>query len=136
MQKSPGALEVRDLTDVSLLLTEARRLTRRLNAVLAEDGLREDLWRIMRSLSQSDGLLMGRLSESLQLPPATTTRLVDELTDMGIVFRRPAPDDARKAVVHLSRLGTARLARVEDLLSGRLFAVAPDALQPCSYPVG
>ena len=127
MQKSLGALEVRDLTDVSVILTEARRLAKGLNAVLAEDGLREDLWRIMRALSQADGLLMGRLSEALLLPPATTTRLVDELTDMGVVFRRPAPDDARKAVVHLSRLGKARLARVEDLLNGRLFAVGPDA---------
>ena len=120
MQQEAGTAPIRDLNDLSRFLTRARRLSRVLNSVLAEDSLREDLWRIMHAVSQSHGMLMGEIADTLALPPATTTRLIDELSDHGIVFRRPAPDDGRKAVVYLSRLGQERLDRVEALLRARL----------------
>jgi DNA-binding MarR family transcriptional regulator len=112
---------VRELSELAQLLTQARRLGRALNAVLVEDSLRDDLWRIMHALAESHGMLMGEIAESLVMPPATATRLVDELGDLGIVFRRPSPDDGRKAVVYLSRAGEERLQRVEAMLQARLF---------------
>ncbi|MEU1159678.1 MarR family transcriptional regulator [Streptomyces sp. NPDC005921] len=104
---------------IARLATAARALSRELNTILAEDGLREDHWRVMHLLAQSHGLLMGEISQSLVLPPATTTRLVDELTDSSLVFRRPQPEDARKLAVYLSRMGQERYDRTVSLMNAR-----------------
>jgi DNA-binding MarR family transcriptional regulator len=111
---------VADLPDrIARLATAARALSRELNTILAEDGLREDHWRVMHLLTRSHGLLMGEISQGLLLPPATTTRLVDELTDSGLVFRRPQPEDARKLAAYLSRTGQAKYDRTLSLLHAR-----------------
>lgn len=104
---------------IARLATAARGLSRSLNTILAEEGLREDHWRVMHLLAQSHGLLMGEIAQSLVLPPATTTRIVDDLTDSGLVFRRPAPDDGRKAVAYLSRTGHETYTRTLSLVAAR-----------------
>ncbi|MFE2942986.1 MarR family winged helix-turn-helix transcriptional regulator [Streptomyces sp. NPDC059255] len=101
---------------IARLTAAARGLSQLLKAILAEDGLREDQWRVMDALAHTHGLLMGELARTLVLPPATTTRCVDELTDLGLVFRRPQPEDARKFVVYLSRTGYERYDRALSLL--------------------
>lgn len=100
-------------------ISSARRLERRLNAVLAEDALKADQWRILQTISHSPGVLMGELAESLVIPAASLTRIVDEMADRGLLFRRPAPDDKRKAGVYLSRLGSEQLARATAIITSR-----------------
>lgn len=106
--------------ELAEILGAARRAAHEMNLILAEDGLREDLWRILMRLSQADGVSMGDISVSQAIPSATTTRLVDELTDSGLVFRRPSPDDGRKAIVHLSQRGIEKLQRANTLLSAHM----------------
>lgn len=106
--------------DIINVLNSALRLERSVNSALAEDGLRSDLWRTLYALSQSPGVLMGELSEALAIPAASLTRLVDELSDDGLVFRRPAPEDKRKIGVYLSRIGSERLARSSAIVSSRV----------------
>lgn len=106
--------------ELANLIDAARRLSRQLGAVLAEDGMREDTWRALHSLQQSPGLLMGELADALTLSNATVTRLVSELADNGLVFRRPGDDDGRKAVVYVSRTGLARLDKLNRLIESRL----------------
>jgi DNA-binding MarR family transcriptional regulator len=101
-------------------ISSARQLTRELNLVLAEDGLREETWRAMRLLANDPGLLMGEIAEALTVSNATVTRLINDLSDNGLAYRKPGDDDGRKAVVYLSRMGTDRLARVNALLQARL----------------
>ncbi len=105
-------------------LTTARQVSRNLNVVLAEDGLREDLWRVMYSLGTCPGQQMGAIAEALVLPNATVTRLMNELIDMGLVYRKPG-HDRRVAVAYLSRSGADRLERVAALLSSRLPGLLP-----------
>jgi DNA-binding MarR family transcriptional regulator len=114
-----------DMDELARYLTTARLVSRRLNSVLAEDGLREDLWRVMYALAQQPGLLMGEVAEMLVLSNATVTRLVAELADSGLVFRKPG-EDRRTATVYLSRIGHQRLSRVTSLLESRM----PPALVP------
>ncbi|MFF1255164.1 MarR family winged helix-turn-helix transcriptional regulator [Pseudarthrobacter sp. NPDC058329] len=118
-----------EIDELAQFINASRVLDRTLNAILAEDGLREDLWRIMHALAQQPGMLMGEISEKLTLPAATTTRLVDQLADNGLVFRRPAPEDGRKAAVHLSRTGHERLSRVASLISARSASLKLPVLQ-------
>lgn len=105
--------------DVISVLNLARRIERNLAVVLAEDDLRVDHWRILHALSVTPGSLMGELADELAIPSASVTRFVDELSDKGLVFRRPAPDDRRKAGVYLSRLGSERLARALSIVEAR-----------------
>ncbi|MGK3957527.1 MarR family winged helix-turn-helix transcriptional regulator [Arthrobacter sp. R4] len=106
--------------ELAEFLGAARRAAHEVNRILAEDSLREDLWRILMCLSQTDGVSMGDISASQAIPQATTTRLVDELTDSGFVFRRPSPDDGRKAIVYLSQRGVEKLHRANTLLSAHM----------------
>jgi len=100
-------------------ISSARRPERRLNAALAEVDLKADQWRILQTISHTPGVLMGELAESLVIPAASLTRIVDDLADRGLLFRRPAPDDKRKAGVYLSRLGGERLARATAIITSR-----------------
>lgn len=122
-------LQLIDSTTAELaeFLTAARRTAQELNTILGEDNLREDLWRILMCLSRAGGMSMGEISESQVIPHATTTRLIDEMTDNGLVFRRPSPDDRRKTIVHLSQRGKERLLRANALLSARV-GKFPEAL--------
>lgn len=109
-----------DVEGVIDVLNHAHSLERSVNSALAEDGLRADLWRILYMLFQSPGALMGELSASLAIPAASLTRLVDELSDEGLVFRRPTPGDRRKAGVYLSRMGSDRLVRSSAIVASRI----------------
>ncbi|MEW1823148.1 MarR family transcriptional regulator [Arthrobacter sp. NPDC080031] len=116
------------LVTLEQAINASRRLDKLIAAVLAEDSFREDSWRILSLLSRSHGLLMGEVASELSLPNATTTRLIDDLVDTALVFRRPSPVDGRKAMVYLSREGEARLARIDAMLAGRV-EVLFDALE-------
>jgi DNA-binding MarR family transcriptional regulator len=108
------------LMELANFLSSARRTAQELNKALAEHDLREDLWRILMCLSQADGMSMGQISEALVLPHATTTRLIDEMTDSAMVFRRPSPHDGRKAIVYISQRGAEKLRRVNGVLTTRM----------------
>ncbi|GGG03271.1 hypothetical protein GCM10007304_16680 [Rhodococcoides trifolii] len=118
-----------DFRALDTMLNNARRVSRELNSVLAEIGLREDSWRAMHTLTARPGMLMSEIAEALTVSNATVTRLVNDLADQGSVFRKPGPDDGRSVVVHLSRQGKLRLARANDLIQSRLSFVptAPSA---------
>ena len=42
----------------------------------------------------------GQVSQVIELPSSTTTRVLDRLESKGMVERRPDPDDRRKIWVH------------------------------------
>ncbi|WP_106215727.1 MarR family winged helix-turn-helix transcriptional regulator [Kineococcus rhizosphaerae] len=104
------------IDELATITNAARGLNRQLAALLSEEGLREDLWRILHALHRTQGALMGELANELHLPPASVTRMVDELVEQGWVFRRPLPEDGRKAAAHLSRAGRERFDRASAVL--------------------
>lgn len=78
--------------DLMRLLTRAERLAaRRLEAVLDEDGCSLDAWRVLVLLSDGEGHHMTAVAEAAFLPPATLTKLVDQLVDQNLVHRRVDP---------------------------------------------
>lgn len=109
---------------VDLLTVLQRQAVRGLAAVLAEDGFTVDQWRALRGLADGEGHPMGDLAESLQIAPASLTRVMDGLADGGLVFRRQPTSDRRRVTVHLARRGVANLQRLEEMV-----AAHEDALQ-------
>ena len=104
-----------ELSLLELLTVAQRRLARGLSTALAEEGCTVDQWRILRALADGEGHPMGALAESLTIPHATLTRLMEGLVDSGLVYRRQSSVDRRSVAVHLSRRGRERLARLDAL---------------------
>ncbi|MDO0917602.1 MarR family transcriptional regulator [Streptomyces sp. DT2A-34] len=92
--------------DLMQLLTRAERLAaRRLQGVLDEDGCSLDAWRVLSLLSDGAGHHMSAVAEAAFLPPATLTKLVDQLVDQNLVYRRVDPLDRRRILAHLTPRG-------------------------------
>lgn len=53
---------IRHLDDVAVRIASTRRLVRRVEGSLAEEGLRLESWRVMHALDGTHGMLMGELA--------------------------------------------------------------------------
>jgi DNA-binding MarR family transcriptional regulator len=101
---------------VDTLSVALRMISRPLQETLErEEGVSLDQWRTLRSLSAIEGRTMGELSERLQIPAASVTRIVDGLVDRALVFRHGSAVDRRRVEVLLSEAGAALLVRLEDI---------------------
>jgi DNA-binding MarR family transcriptional regulator len=101
---------------VDALSVALRLISRPLQETMErEEDISLDQWRALRALSPSQGRTMGELSERLQIPAASLTRIVDGLVDRALVFRHGSPVDRRRVEVLLSDAGAALLVRLEDI---------------------
>jgi DNA-binding MarR family transcriptional regulator len=101
---------------VDTLSTALRMISRPLQESLErEEDISLDQWRTLRALSTSQGRTMGELSERLQIPAGSVTRIVDGLVDRALVFRHGSAVDRRRVEVLLSEAGGALLVRLEDI---------------------
>ncbi|MGI3229691.1 MarR family winged helix-turn-helix transcriptional regulator [Streptomyces sp. GTA36] len=100
--------------DLMHLLTRAERLAaRRLQASLDEHGCSLDAWRVLSLLSDGEGHPMAAVAEAAFLPPPTLTKLVDQLVDQNLVYRRVDPLDRRRILAHLTPRGEDHWRRVD-----------------------
>lgn len=83
--------------------------------------------RALRRLAHQ-AMPMGELSAALDIEPANTTGLVDDLESRGLVRRRPHPTDRRARIVDATRKGKALARRADAILSTPPPAL--DALRP------
>ena len=80
---------------------------------------------LLVQLWQKDGLTQAELAAHMGVQPATLTRMVDRLSQNGLIERRPDPDDKRLARVFLLDEGRFLRGSVEALwedLDGQIFA--------------
>lgn len=91
------------------LLTRAERLAaRRVQSVLEEFDCSIEAWRVLDLLSDGQGHNMTALAEHAFLPAPSLTKLVDQLVDQNLVFRRVDPADRRRVLAHLTPRGVQR----------------------------
>ncbi|MBG6065341.1 MarR family winged helix-turn-helix transcriptional regulator [Micromonospora ureilytica] len=110
MSDVPGAP-----ADLLRSLTRAERLlSRRLGAVLADDALSIEAWRVLCLLADGQGHPMSEVSVEASLPPGTLTKLVDQLVDRNLVFRRIDPIDRRRIRAYLTVRGRREHARLDE----------------------
>ncbi|MEU6355755.1 MarR family transcriptional regulator [Streptomyces sp. NPDC047072] len=87
-------------------LTRAERLaTRRLQGVLDEFDCSVEAWRVLVLLSDGQGHNMTAIADSAFLPPPSLTKLVDQLVDQNLVYRRVDPADRRRVLARLTPRG-------------------------------
>ncbi|MEU8157319.1 MarR family transcriptional regulator [Micromonospora sp. NPDC048986] len=110
MSDVPGAP-----ADLLRSLTRAERLlARRLGAVLADDAISIEAWRVLCLLADGQGHPMSEVSVEASLPPGTLTKLVDQLVDRNLVFRRVDPIDRRRIRAYLTVRGRREHARLDE----------------------
>jgi DNA-binding MarR family transcriptional regulator len=117
----------RDL--VQLLTSTERLLGRRIAAVLAAEGHTLDSWRVISLLADDDGLPMTELADRAFLPPATLTKLIDQLTEQNLVYRRGDEIDRRRIRAHLTTRGHRLHERIErgvEATVSTLLAAGPE----------
>ena len=81
------------------------RLRRRVEQILAGDGLALEQWRTLDLLSDGDGHSMTQIAGHVMVPAPTLTKIVDRLVESGLVYRRPDERDRRRVLVFLSEHG-------------------------------
>src|SRR5690242_11022844 len=59
-------------------------------------------WAVLVRIERSEGLKQSELAEILDLQPISLTRLLDRLSDNGLIERRPDPNDRRANRLYLT----------------------------------
>ncbi|WP_371667458.1 MarR family transcriptional regulator [Streptomyces sp. NBC_00289] len=91
------------------LLTRTERLAvRRVRSVLDEFDCTVEAWRVLDLLSDGQGHNMTALADHAFLPAPSLTKLVDQLVDQNLLFRRVDPADRRRVLAHLTPRGKRR----------------------------
>jgi DNA-binding MarR family transcriptional regulator len=101
---------------ISLLAHTQRLMSRRLTAILDDEGCPPDAWRVLTLLADGDGHPMTEIADFAFLPPATLTKLVDHLVEHNLVYRRVDPVDRRRIRAYLTTRGHAVHQRVSERL--------------------
>ncbi|WP_338895623.1 MarR family transcriptional regulator [Streptomyces sp. TG1A-60] len=112
--------------DLLHLLTRAERLSvRRVQSVLDEFDCSIEAWRVLDLLSDGDGHIMTALADHAFVPAPTLTKLIDQLVDQNLVFRRVDPADRRRVLVQLTPRGMQRWQRLSRAVRADWGGVEP-----------
>ena len=95
------------------LLRAREQVMRTFRPMLAEHGLTEQQWRVLRLLADADRPReMGEIAGGTLLLGPSLTRIVANLAEVGLVLRWPAAHDQRRVIVSLSAAGRRLALRV------------------------
>src|SRR5215475_7423736 len=78
--------------------------------MMAEAGVTEQQWRVLRVLNDSGPIDLKTLAESALLFGPSVTRILKDLVERDLVIRQSNPKDGRGAIVSLSPSGRALIA--------------------------
>lgn len=78
-----------------LLSVSSARAVSAANQALAELGLKARSYTALSLLANSDGISQREIAHALQMDPSQIVALVDSLEKLGLVERRPDPNDRR-----------------------------------------
>jgi MarR family transcriptional regulator, transcriptional regulator for hemolysin len=99
----------------------------------AQFGITRAQWAVLVRLDRSEGLNQSELAEMLDLQPITLTRLLDKLSDSGLIERRPDPDDRRAKRLFLTSAARPLLEQLaslgEDTMASALQGVTPEDVE-------
>jgi DNA-binding MarR family transcriptional regulator len=112
--------------DVRASMDSLRRIVRALRLaagdVERELGITVAQLFVLRQLADGRGRSINELAAATMTDPSTISGLVRRLIDGGLVNRKTAPDDGRRAVVNLTARGAAMLERAPDAPQSQLMA--------------
>lgn len=88
------------------LLRSRESLMRKFRPVLADHGLTEQQWRVLRALAASQlSMDVGEIADATFLLGPSLSRILSNLEQRSLIIRESDPDDQRRSSVKLSRKG-------------------------------
>jgi MarR family transcriptional regulator for hemolysin len=89
--------------EIAVGLTDVARMLRTFADQSARQfGISRAQWVVLMRLDRSEGLKQSELAEILDLQPISLTRLLDRLSENGLIERRPDPHDRRANRLYLT----------------------------------
>ena len=114
---------------LGILLADVSRLMRRDFQQRMEGGpLSFAQARALIYVARHEGVHQVELAELLEVQPITLARLIDHLSECGLVERRPDPADRRAYQIYLTADAAPRLGVIESVAA----AIRKDALRGLS----
>ncbi|NLS15933.1 MarR family transcriptional regulator [Rhizobium sp. P40RR-XXII] len=87
---------------LGFLLHDVARLLRKRFEQRAKDlGLTRSQWQTLAYLANNEGIHQAGLAEILEIEPITLVRILDKLSERGLVERRQHPNDRRSWLLYL-----------------------------------
>ncbi|HZV25156.1 MAG TPA: MarR family transcriptional regulator [Acidothermaceae bacterium] len=129
-----------DADDVGRLRAAIGRLSRQLNASVADIGFSPSQLSVLGTVARRGPIGIGELAELEGINPTMLSRIVGKLSDGGLIERIADPDDGRAVVVQTTAAGrklhervqdqrgkaiAARLEKMPDLQAAQLLAALP-----------
>ena len=100
---------------LGFLLADVARLMRRtFQRHLSCSTLTLAQARTLVRVSRNQAIRQVDLADFLQIQPNTLARLIDQLAELGLVERRPDPDDRRAYQIYLTAKADAQLAVIRE----------------------
>jgi len=123
---SHGLVKVPPSDTADRLHSGAIRLLRRLRRQDAASGLSGPQASALSVLIYGGAMNLGRLAAAEQVKAPTMSRLVKDMEALGLVFRRPDPDDARGVILDATEKGRAMFDRARERRLSALTAAVGD----------
>jgi MarR family transcriptional regulator for hemolysin len=120
--------------DFAFILNDVARLLRTYaDYKAAQFGITRAQWAVLVRLDRSEGLKQSELADSLDLQPITLTRLLDKLSDSGLIERRADPTDRRAKRLFLTPAARPLLERLgvlgEETMAATLTGVERESVE-------
>lgn len=117
--------------DAALRIIETSRLLRSLVELrLKPYGMTRAQYATLAKLERQQGMVQTELAEMLEVQPIAMVRLIDQLSEEGLIERRPDEHDRRCNRLFLTAGGEDRLAALagfKEALGNEVFAGIDDA---------
>ena len=98
----------------------------------AQFGITRAQWAVLVRMERSEGMNQTELADMLDLQPITLTRLLDKLSDSGLIERRPDPGDRRAKRLFLTPAARPLLKRLaelgEETMTSTLAGIDPESI--------
>lgn len=113
---------------VGSLIHEIDRLVKKRFDRFAETtGMSRAQWHVLAQVSKREGINQATLADLVGVEPITICRMVDRLEALGLVERRPDPNDRRARLIHLIETARPGIERMRAVAQA-LFAEALDGI--------
>ncbi|MBB6488762.1 MarR family winged helix-turn-helix transcriptional regulator [Rhizobium lusitanum] len=87
---------------LGFVLHDVARLLRKRFEQRAKDlGLTRSQWQTLAYLANNEGIHQAGLAEMLEIEPITLVRILDKLSERGLVERRQHPNDRRSWLLYM-----------------------------------
>jgi DNA-binding MarR family transcriptional regulator len=103
-----------DADDVSRLRAAIGRLSRQLNASVADIGFSPSQLSVLGTVARRGPIGIGELAELEGINPTMLSRVIGKLSDTELIERIADPDDGRAVVVQTTAAGRKVHERVQD----------------------